>query len=348
MHALRFKLAISILVALWVALLCASVDQPIVTLVLTIALLFIVVERRSAQKRMDTSLFRIAFENSGNGILISDHKNRILAINRAFTAITGYRQQDIVGKNPQMLSSGRHGKLFYTAMWEEITANGMWQGEVWDRRKDGRIYAEWLTINSVKNSEGNITHHVAVFSDVTERRLAAEQLEYLATHDALTGLPNRVLFSELLNNILAGATRANEMVALFYIDIDRFKEVNDTFGHDIGDRLLVTVADRLLEIVRANDVVARRSGDEFTMACAHLRSRADAVALAEKILHLGDRPFIADGQSVQISISLGIAIFPEDGADMETLLRRADAALYHIKNSGRNNYAFWNKDAAPP
>ncbi len=348
MRALRFKLALAILLTLWFAFLCVSVDQFFAALALTMALLLLLPDLRPAQVRTDTSLFGMVFENSGNGILISDHKNRILAVNRAFTAITGYTQQDIVGKNPRVLSSGRHGKLFYTAMWEAITTKGMWQGEIWDRRKNGKIYAEWLTINTVKNSGGRITHHIAIFSDITEQRVAAAHVEYLATHDALTGLPNRALFSELLNNILAGAKRANEVVALFYLDIDRFKEVNDTLGHDIGDRLLVTVAERLLEIVRADDVVARRSGDEFTMACAHLRNRLDAAALADKILHLCNLPFSVDGQSLHISISLGIALFPEDGADIEILLRRADAALYRVKNTGRNNYAFWNEGASLP
>jgi len=339
---------LKILLSLLGAALALTLWTPSATglnaLLLSAALVFAWLELRAHRRIDDRVLAARVFETSSNGILISDPHNRVLAVNPAFCAITGYAREEILGNTPHLLSSGRHDKTFYDAMWQAINTQGMWQGEIWNKRKNGEIYAEWLTINAVKNAHGEIINHIAVFSDITERKALAERVEYLATHDMLTGLPNRALLAELLSKALADASRANTHLAVFFLDLDRFKLVNDTLGHTIGDELLKAVAVRLQDATRAVDMVARQGGDEFIMVLPNLSGIQDAAHLAEKIVHELGRTFELNGHSLNTSTSVGIALFPEDGGDAFTLLKHADVALYRAKELGRNNFQFFAAD----
>lgn len=310
---------------------------------LGMAIILLLLESRTREQQ-DFRLAATVFESSSNGILISDRNNTVLAINPAFTTITGYTPEDIIGKNPRLLRSGRHDQAFYQKLWHQLKIEGLWQGEIWNRNKRGEIYAEWLTINAVKNAKGEITHHIAIFSDITARKAQAERMEFLATHDGLTGLPNRIMFDELLGKALADARRSQSMMAVLFLDLDKFKQVNDTLGHDIGDLLLQTVAKTLQSLLRAGDIVARQGGDEFTMALPNLASQQDAVQLASKILRALEQPCTLKGHALQITISIGIALFPDDGEDIFTLLKHADVALYRAKQAGRNNFQFFSAE----
>ena len=325
------------------AMLWLPVPSWPITVLLALALVLLLLESR-ARKLADCRLAATVFDTSGNGILISDRNNTVLAINPAFTTITGYWPEDIVGKNPRLLSSGRHDHAFYDKLWHAVKTEGMWQGEIWNRNKNGEVFAEWLTINVVKNVEGEITHHIAIFSDITERKKHVDRIEHLATHDGLTGLPNRIMFDELLNTALADARRSQSMMAVLFLDLDKFKQVNDTLGHDVGDLLLQTVAQTLQALLRAGDIVARQGCDEFTMALPNLASKQDAVQLASKILQALEQPCTLIGHALQITISIGIALFPDDGEDIFTLLKHADVALYRAKQAGRNNFQFFSAE----
>ena len=324
------------LLALWL-----SAPTVLIAIILGVALVLSLTEWR-AREQQDFRLAATVFETSGNGILITDRNNSVLAINPAFTTITGYTPADIVGKNPKLLSSGRHDQAFYQKLWKTIETEGMWQGEIWNRNKNGAVFAEWLTINTVKNSHGVVTHHIAIFSDITERKKQAERIEYLASHDDLTGLPNRVMFEELLNKALADARRTQTMLAVLFLDLDKFKQVNDTLGHDVGDLLLQKVASTLQSLLRAGDTVARQGGDEFTMVLPNLVLKHDAVQLADKILRALEQPCTLKGHLLQVTISVGIALFPENGEDKNSLLKHADVALYRAKQAGRNNAQFYD------
>ena len=341
----RIEILIALLSTAFVITLWTPISSWHSPILLLLALALALIERRARIKEAaHHQLTAKVFDTSGNGMLISDKNNIIVAINPAFSAITGYAPEEIVGKTPKILSSGRHDKAFYHALWQALETQGMWQGEIWDRRKNGEVYAEWLTINTVKNPRGEVTHYIAIFSDITERKAQAERVEYMATHDTLTGLPNRALFSELLNKSLADARRANEHVAVLFLDLDRFKIVNDTLGHGVGDLLLDTVADRLRAATRAGDIVARQGGDEFIIALPRLATQQDAALIADKIGNALNHPCILAGHELHISTSIGIALFPEDGADATTLLKNADAALYRAKAMGRNNFQFFTAD----
>ncbi|MCL4316357.1 MAG: diguanylate cyclase, partial [Gammaproteobacteria bacterium] len=217
-----------------------------------------------------------------NGIIITDTRNNILSVNRAFTEITGYTEDEVLGKNPHILNSGRQGPAFYQELWESLALRGRWQGEVWNRRKDGALYAEWLSISAVCNEQGDVTHHVAIFSDITERLLAADQVRRLAYHDPLTGLPNRALLYDRISQLLLQARREQHPVAVLFVDLDYFKDVNDLFGYAVGDLLLQAVAERLQNCVREADTVARLGGDEFVVVSAVQQAR-DVVGVAQKI-----------------------------------------------------------------
>lgn len=331
------------LLGITLALLWLPVPHWLGTLPIALAIVLLLQESR-AKKQMDCRLAATVFDTSGNGILISDRNNTVLAVNPAFTVITGYQPEDIVGKTPRLLSSGRHDQTFYEKLWHAVKTTGMWQGEIWNRNKNGEIFAEWLTINAVKNAAGEITHHIAIFSDITERKKQVERIEHLATHDGLTGLPNRAMFDELLNKSLAHARRSHTKLAVLFLDLDKFKQVNDTLGHDVGDLLLQHVASILQGLLRAGDVVARQGGDEFTMVLPNLASTQDAIQLADKILRSLDQPCTLKGHELQNTISIGIALYPDDGTDISTLLKHADMALYRAKQAGRNNFQFFSAE----
>jgi diguanylate cyclase (GGDEF)-like protein/PAS domain S-box-containing protein len=301
-----------------------------------------VVEDVTERKRLEDHMRLAAtvFENSGDGLFVTDDRCNIVHVNPAFTEITGFEPEEVLGKTPKVLSSGRHGPDFYERMWEALRTAGKWQGEIWDRRKSGEMFAGWQNIAVVRNSLGEITNYVAVISDITSRKQVEERLSYQANHDPLTRLPNRTLFHERLSRAVARAHRNQSMVALLFIDLDRFKQVNDTMGHLAGDMLLQQVAERLTGATRQGDTVARLSGDEFTVILEDVQDPRDAAVVAHKILHMLVEPFDLAGNEANISSSIGVAIYPADAGDPQTLIKLADSAMYRAKHLGRNGCQF--------
>ncbi|GJL73427.1 MAG: hypothetical protein NMNS01_26260 [Nitrosomonas sp.] len=298
------------------------------------------------RKRTEESLRQAAavFENTAEGAMVTDNKYRILAVNKAFTEITGYEQNAVVGKTPQVLRSGKHDEPFYAAISASIMKTGRWRGEIWKRRKNGEIFPVWLNISIVVDNCGQVTHYVSVFSDITPIKKSQAQLERLAHHDALTGLPNRLLFHARLEHALERARRGAGLVAILCFDLDHFKDVNDSLGHPAGDRLLQVVTERLLDTVRKEDTVARFGGDEFTVLLEELQDPKGAGIVAEKALNVLAEPFDLDGHEAYVSGSVGISLFPDDGQDVTTLLKNADSALYRAKEHGGSSYHFYTKD----
>jgi diguanylate cyclase (GGDEF)-like protein/PAS domain S-box-containing protein len=283
------------------------------------------------------------FRNSVEAIIITDARQRILSVNRAFTDVTGYSAEEALGLTPRLLKSGHHDRSFYEAMWRDIESHGFWQGEIHDRRKDGTLYPSALSISAVHDKAGRITHYVAVFSDITERKASEARIAFLAQHDSLTGLPNRALLHDRLDQALANAARQGTRIALLFLDLDRFKTINDSLGHMMGDQLLQGVALRLSGCVRETDTVSRQGGDEFLIVLTHVEMPDDAARVAEKILDRLRPPFDIDGQQLGTSFSIGIALYPEDGNTAESLMKNADTAMYHAKENGRNTYRFFDE-----
>lgn len=276
------------------------------------------------------------FEQAGEAIVVTDPKGMILSINEAFTRITGYEPEDALGRSVgRLLKSGRHSKDFYEKMWSELNHRGHWQGEVWNKRKCGEVYAEWLTINRVDDDAGAVEYFVAVFSDITNLKESQRKVEFLATHDTLTNLPNRNLFQDRLEYSIAQARRHQATLALLFIDLDNFKAINDTLGHHAGDELLIEAADRLRNVVRDVDTVARLGGDEFTVILTEC-SLEDAEFIAIRILNEMSRSFVVQERKVFVSASIGAAFYPEDADDSSGLLKAADTAMYRAKEDGRN------------
>ncbi len=313
--------------------------KPVVTTVLRAR-----VRNILQRKRAETQL-RLAshvFEHSGEAIMITDRENRIVEVNPAFTRLTGYTLEEVRGQNPRLLSSGRTTMEEYRAMWAALDEKGVWQGEMWDRHKNGGVYPKLLTISVVRNPHGEVDFYIASFNDISEQKAAEERIRHAAHHDALTGLPNRLHLSIVLEQALAVAQRDGEEVALMFIDLDRFKTINDTLGHPVGDALLVEVAGRLRECVRESDLVARLGGDEFVVTLAGKDVTRTSAHLAEKIqLRLSD-PYEVEGHVLHTSPSIGISLFPHDGKSLDELMKNADTAMYHAKSLGRNNFQFFD------
>lgn len=280
------------------------------------------------------------FVNSAEAIVITDADNNIMQVNKAFTDITGYTEADVLGKNPRILKSGQQGEAFYREMWAILLHSGCWQGEIMDRRKNGEIYPKWLSIAVVRDEQGTVTNYIALFSDITERRASFERIQHLAHYDALTHLPNRTLLNDHIDMSIAGAKRNHTRFAVLFLDLDRFKIVNDTMGHHVGDTLLQAVAGRLQECVRESDTVARLGGDEFVILLGDINDEKDAALVAQKIIALVSKPFMLGDYQANIGTSIGISIYPTHGADKFTLLKHADAAMYQAKENGRNNFQF--------
>jgi len=280
-------------------------------------------------------------DHIAEAVLITDPRTRIVYVNRSFTRVTGYTLKEVSGKTPRILHSGRQTAAFYAHMWKCINASGRWQGEIWNRRKNGETYLEWLSITAVRSRAGKVENYLAIFSDITLRKQEEQELYDLVTHDALTGLPNRFFFSERFRHAMVRAKRASHLVGLLYLDLDRFKPVNDALGHKCGDKLLQTVARRLKQSVREEDTIARLGGDEFAVILEHLSRPRDAAATARKVLHALARPFLLEGHKASITASIGITVYPLDGNDVETLLKRADRAMYRAKTERMNDYRFW-------
>ncbi len=283
------------------------------------------------------------FETTSEAIIVTDAKNSIIAINPAFTQITGYTEEDVLGKDPKILNSGRNDKHFYQEMWDCLNHNGYWQGEIWNRRKNGEIYPEWLSIVVIRDSEGAEKQYMAVFSDITQRKKDEEKIWRQANYDALTGLPNRNLFKDRLEQAMYAAHREHSGLALLFIDLDRFKSVNDTMGHAYGDLLLQEAAARISNTVRTSDTVARLGGDEFTVLLYDVNSNIEVNRIAEKLLEQLSNPFSLNGREAYISGSIGITLYPGDTDELEQLLANADAAMYGAKAAGRNIYHYFTQ-----
>ncbi len=302
-----------------------------------------------ARDEAQLSLAEMVFEQSREGILIADRDRNIVKVNPAFTTITGYTEAEVIGRNPRLLSSGQHDADFYRDMWSEIETRGSWFGEVWNRRKDGTVYAEALSIARVNAADGRVQHYISIIRDITERKRVEEQIQRLAHHDSLTGLPNRALLADRARQALSLARRGASPLTLMFLDLDRFKEINDSLGHRVGDLLLIEVARRLLSAVREQDTVSRQGGDEFVLALPG--TDADGAAhVAEKARDLIAEPMTIEGHVIRVTTSIGIAVFPNDADEFETLSRAADVAMYRAKREGRNTWRFHVSmlDDAPP
>lgn len=286
-------------------------------------------ERKRAESKL--RLHAKVFDNATEGIMITDTDMTILSVNPAFTHVTGYSEEEAIGKTPRLLHSGRQNPGFYVGMWASIHATGSWQGEIWNRRKNGEVYPEWLTVNTVKDEMGRISQYVGIFSDITERKAAENHLKYLAHFDSLTGLPNRFLLRDRLDQAILQAERSQRKVAVLFVDMDRFKMVNDSLGHAFGDKLLQQVATRLTESVRRSDTVSRMGGDEFILLLPDIHDPEDAIMVTEQIVNELELPFLIDGQELHMRASVGISIYPMDGRDFETLVTSADLAMYRAK-----------------
>ncbi len=300
------------------------------------------------QQKNDELSLRLAaavFENSLDGIIITDATGKILTVNRMFSAVTGYERKEVLGRNPSFLKSGKQDDAFYQAFWHSLKTTGQWQGEIWNKRKNGEVFAEWMQISSVKNEDGDTLHYISVFSDITERKQSEDKIIHQAYHDALTDLPNRVLFKDRLEQALAFAQRLkHQNVAVLFMDLDRFKFINDTLGHDAGDQLLQEVAVRLHNCVRASDTVARLGGDEFTILLPEVDHADEAMLVAAKVLAAMKRPFTLSGKELFVTVSIGISMYPKDGENVDTLMKNADAAMYHVKGQGRAGFHCYTDD----
>lgn len=282
---------------------------------------------------------------SQQGIVLTNADNVIIRVNKAFVEITGYSSDEVIGVDPRLLKSGRHAPDFYQAMWQSIQSTGKWQGEIWNRRKTGEIYPEWLSITSVKN-DGVVTHYIGTMTDISEYKTAEAQIHQLAFYDPLTGLPNRRLLLERLQHGIDMCAREDKLMAVMMLDLDNFKPVNDSLGHLAGDELLQQVAARLLECLRNADMVARLGGDEFTVLLENISHTDDAAFVAENIIIELSKPFylILEHKEVHIGVSIGISLYGQHGTTPQLLMDHADAALYKAKDSGRNCFAYFSED----
>jgi diguanylate cyclase (GGDEF)-like protein/PAS domain S-box-containing protein len=280
-------------------------------------------------------------ESSLEGIMVTDEHSVIISVNPAFTRLTGYSAAEVVGETPAILSSGRHDKAFYDAMWDSLRQTGYWQGEVWNRRKSGEIFPELLTIAAIRNREGRLTHYAALFSDITEMKENEERIRHLAYYDVLTGLPNRRLLEDRLRVALAHAHRNRRQLAVLFIDLDRFKRINDSLGHEVGDRLLVAIAHRLRNVLREDDTVARMGGDEFVAVLSDIESPDHAVQIALRLIGALMCPVRVDEHELVVTTSVGISIYPDDSDSALALVKNADIAMYRAKDSGRNSFQLY-------
>ena len=290
---------------------------------------------RSAASR--EHLVAKVFDATSEGILVVNRDMRIVEVNRAFAAMSGYTRQELVGQHPRIMQSGKQDDGFYQAMWQGLLGTGHWQGKVWDRRRDGSLFAAHLTLSAVRDEHGRVQHYFGLFTDITQECAHQEEIEQMAFMDPLTRLPNRRLMEDRLRQALAFAARTETLVAVCVMDLDGFKYVNDTFGHEAGDAVLVEVAGRLQQLVRANDTVARMGGDEFVLLLAGLSDVSEAEEILERTLAAVRAPVrLAGEQPACVSASIGLAVFPCDAQLADDLLRRSDAAMYAAKRQGRD------------
>lgn len=314
------------------------------------ALVFAMARDISERKQNERSLRLAAsvFASTQEGIMITDADNRIIDVNTAFTNITGYARDEVLGRNPSLLKSGQQDREFYETMWRTITTQNHWQGDLWNRRQDGELYAQRMTVSVVKDDRGWVTHHVSVLADITTEKRQKELLEKTAHYDALTGIPNRVLLTDRMHQALAQTKRSGALLAVCYLDLDGFKAVNDTYGHEAGDRLLIEVAKRLHSCLRGGDTVARLGGDEFVLLLLGFDTAEECEVALQRVLDALNMPLLVCDQNVFISASVGASLFPTDDADSDTLLRHADQAMYQAKQDGKGRYCIFDLSALRP
>jgi len=299
----------------------------------------------TAQKNREIQLEQssVFYENSNEGIIITNISGKIVSVNKAFCQITGFTKEEAIGKTAKILNSGIHDKVFFENMWESLKNNASWQGEIWNKRKNGEVYPEWLSIAKAVNPKYKEEFYIAIFTDITTLKEADKKLHYYANHDVLTGLANRVQFESHLKNSLQSAKRNGDKLALFFIDLDKFKEVNDTYGHTIGDEMLRAVSKRVEQSIREEDFIARLGGDEFVLVIKNVKDPADMLVLANKINENIKEPIVINKKVFFMSLSIGIAIYPEHGLESEDLIKHADAAMYEVKENDRNGFKIYNQ-----
>lgn len=289
------------------------------------------------------SLLAKVVERSGEAIVITDANKNIVFVNGAFVRTTGYSEEEVLGQNPRLLKSGVQDAMFYKNMWQQINTCGMWQGEIFNRKKNGQVYPEWQSITAIKNNKGELTNYVSIFMDISKSKESEEHIRRMANYDGLTGLANRNLLNDRMSQAFASAHRQHTKLAVMYLDLDNFKDINDGYGHAVGDIVLKSTAERLLSCVREGDTIARQGGDEFILLLSDIDVYG-TLKVAEKLLARLSAPYIHEGNELFISASIGIATYPADGDSMDMLLKNADAAMYTAKNDGRNCYrTFVNK-----
>ena len=298
--------------------------------------------RKQAEQRLRLSDKII--ESSPTAVLITNARNLIVSINPAFTAITGFELKDVIGRDPKIFSAGRHDKQFFRDFWRAIETSDHWAGEIWDRRKDGSIYPKWLSVHLLRTETGKLTHYVGMFTDITERKQAEQRIAHLAHHDPLTGLANRTSFESRLEQAIADARRYERQIALLFIDLDRFKTINDSLGHAVGDLLLMEIAGRLTERLRDSDIIARLGGDEFVVVLPGLPDATHAALVAQTLLEELARPIRTENAELHTSGSIGIAVYPADGDSVTLLMQNADTAMYEAKAAGRNQMRFFTRE----
>ncbi len=300
-------------------------------------------ERISALMSMNQvlTLMEEVFEHSLEGIIITDSNAIITKVNPAFTNITGFTEQEVIGKNPRILKSDHHNEHFYREMWQNITDQGHWAGEIWDRHRDGNAFPEWLSISAIRNTRGETSHYVGVFHDISDMKRQEELIRYQAFHDSLTGLPNRFLLKNRMEQSILHSNREKTSFGVLFVDLDNFRKINESLGHVFGDMLLKDAANRLRQIARNVDTVSRHGGDEFIILVESIENEKPLITLAQRIIMAFREPFKILDKSFHIGVSLGIAIYPQDGEDYDILLRNADTALYRAKEDGKETFALY-------
>lgn len=303
-------------------------------------------EQMAIIQEHEKSLRRAAgvFHNSREGIVITDPQKHIIEVNEAFCQVTGYGREEVLGKKPVILRSGIHEAEFYHKLDEAIQKDASWRGEIWNKKKNGELYAEFLRIDAIRDENLNVENYIGIFSDITEHKIRQEQLHHMANYDPLTNLPNRHLFITLAEQILSFAKRKQTKAVVSFLDLDGFKHINDAYGHDVGDNVLRQVSHRLEKVLRQSDAIARIGGDEFVIVFSDIMSVKDVHPLFERILQTLKEPFVVNGTLMSIGVSIGAAFYPDHGEEIEILVRHADAAMYRSKANGRNRVTYFDQE----